>query len=407
MAKPTCDVKPTPATSRLYQLLCAVLRDEALSCKQLGELLTWPDLLAQLDAHGVTSLARRNLRRQHQALHQWATPWAALSQQARRHAAERLLREAELQQALGDLADHGVRPILLKGMPLGHSHYPAPEMRACCDTDILIRHSDRSCVDQLLRQRGYTPAAMLSGQFVMHQLTYVKTDIAGVQHVIDAHWKISNRQVFAHCLAYDELAAAARPVPALGDNAFAPAPEHALLHACLHRMAHQEHRHRLIWLYDLHVLIENMSTEEIARFADIAAKRKLRAVCWDGLRRAQHCFATHLPQTLAAALQTPPPQERAEASAYFLTPRPRPWQILGSDLRALQSWGNRLRLVREHLFPPAAYMRSRYAATHPASLPILYGYRLLRGLQRLCRGMPRPYRNGNRRRHIPRQLHRR
>ena len=399
MVQATYAVEPAPADSRLYQLLCAVLRGERLSREQLGALLTWPDLLAQLDAHGVASLARHKLRRQRQALDAWAAPWAALSQQARRHTVERLLREAELRQTLDDLAEHGVRPILLKGIPLGHSHYPAPEMRACGDTDLLIRQSDQPCVDRLLRQRGYVPVAMLSGQFVMHQATYLKTGAAGVQHAIDAHWKISNRQVFAHGLAYDELAATARPIPALGDNAFAPAPEHALLHACLHRVAHQEQRHRLIWLYDLHLLIENMSADATARFADLAAERELRAVCWDGLQRAQQCFATRLPQ----ALQTPPPPGNAEASAYFLTPRRRPWQVLGADLRALAGWRNRLRLVREHLFPPAAYMRTRYAAAHPAPLPLLYGYRLLRGLRRLCQAMPMPLRHGNRRRDMQHQ----
>jgi hypothetical protein len=397
MVNATCPVEPAPAASRLYQLLCAVLRDEALSREQLGALLTWPDLLAQLDAHGVASLARHKLRRQRQALQEWATLWAALSQQARRHTAERLLREAELGQTLDDLAEHSVRPILLKGIPLGHSHYPAPEMRACGDADLLIRQDDRPCLDRLLRQRGYTPVATLSGRFVMHQATYLKTGIAGVQHAIDAHWKISNRQVFAHCLAYDELAAAARPIPALGDNALAPAPEHALLHACLHRVAHQAQRHRLIWLYDLHLLIENMSADETARFNDLAARRELRAVCWDGLQRAQQCFATRLPQ----ALQTPP--GNVETSAYFLTPRRHPWQVLGADLRALAGWGNRLRLVREHLFPPAAYMRARYDATRQVSLPMLYGYRLLLGLRRFCRVLPAPFRRGNRRRDMQRQ----
>lgn len=186
----------------------------------------------------------------------------------------------------------------------------------------------------------------------------------------------------ANCLSYDELAPEARPVARLGDNAFALAPVHALLHACLHRMAHQDQRGRLIWLYDLHLLVGRMTPDEIGRFAGLAANKELRAVCWSGLSLAHHCFATRLPHALEAALQSPQSWVKAEASAYFLTPRQRPWQMLFSDLCALPGWFNRLHLIKEHLFPPAVYMVARYAAGQHAWLPVLYAHRLLRGLIR-------------------------
>jgi hypothetical protein len=59
---------------------------------------------------------------------------------------------------------------------------------------------------------------------------------------------------------------------------------------------------------------------------------------------------------------------------------PRKVDVLRSDLEQLPSWAERLALVREHLFPPPAYMAARYGAgCHWPLLPLLYLDRIIRG----------------------------
>jgi hypothetical protein len=53
--------------------------------------------------------------------------------------------------------------------------------------------------------------------------------------------------------------------------------------------------------------------------------------------------------------------------------------VVLDDLRTLSRWRDRWRLVREHAFPPATYMRRVYALSSAAPLPLLYARRLLRG----------------------------
>jgi hypothetical protein len=53
--------------------------------------------------------------------------------------------------------------------------------------------------------------------------------------------------------------------------------------------------------------------------------------------------------------------------------------ILASDLKALPGWRQRLRLLREHVFPPAGYIRRRYAVSSPLALPALYAHRFVTG----------------------------
>jgi hypothetical protein len=59
--------------------------------------------------------------------------------------------------------------------------------------------------------------------------------------------------------------------------------------------------------------------------------------------------------------------------------------VLVSDLKALRSWRARLRLLREHAFPPPAFMRQRYGTTRWWLLPALYVYRFATGAVRWVR----------------------
>jgi hypothetical protein len=51
---------------------------------------------------------------------------------------------------------------------------------------------------------------------------------------------------------------------------------------------------------------------------------------------------------------------------------------LKSDLRAVRGWTPKIRLLREHLFPAAAFVRSRYGS----DTPLLFAYiaRILAGV---------------------------
>ena len=64
--------------------------------------------------------------------------------------------------------------------------------------------------------------------------------------------------------------------------------------------------------------------------------------------------------------------DRHEPSAAFLSRDRAQLATLVSDLRALPSWSDRGRLLREHLCPPSAYMRQVYAPSSRAPLPALY-----------------------------------
>jgi hypothetical protein len=73
-------------------------------------------------------------------------------------------------------------------------------------------------------------------------------------------------------------------------------------------------------------------------------------------------------------------------SARYLAPPGDSVAAALSDLRALPSWKDRVRLAREHLLPPSGYMRDVYARGSRAPLTWLYLKRVLVGTRRWMRG---------------------
>jgi hypothetical protein len=188
---------------------------------------------------------------------------------------------------------------------------------------------------------------------------------------------VTNPHVFANALTFDELAAAARAVPQLGDGVRCPSNVHALILACVHRVAHHHNSDRLIWLYDIHLLAGAMSPGEIAEFLEMARVKRLRAICASGLALARARFATaHSAGRLD--LGQVDRNDAREPTAAFLKPDLRRIDVLRSDLRVVGSWTRKMRLLREHLLPPPAYVRARYGDDTP--LVFAYVARIFAGV---------------------------
>jgi hypothetical protein len=202
-------------------------------------------------------------------------------------------------------------------------------------------------------------------------------------HTVDVHWRIANPQLFAGLLTFDELRAAAIGLPRLSPSARGLSNVHALLLACIHRVAHHFDSDCLVWLYDIHLLAERFTDDEWRELLLTARARRVATICARGLKRAQQAFGTGIPQSVLAGLnaQADGPDGEEPTAAYLSRDRRQVDNFL-SDVRALPGWSERIRLIREHLFPSAAYMRGVYAPASRAPLPMLYVRRVWRGARR-------------------------
>jgi hypothetical protein len=309
----------------------------------------------------------------------------ALEEDAHLAAARELTVQRELTRVLNALGAAGVAPLILKGTALAYSIYPSPSLRTRADTDLLVAEADVARTAEILTSLGYAPANFSAGRELFGQAPLVRRDAMGLEHWLDLHWAVSAARVFAEALTYNELDAAAEPVPALGLNARAPGPIHALLLACMHPVMHHRNAERLIWIYDIHLLAGRLDPAAWAAFAALVQAKDLRAVAQQGLQLAQRRLRTFLPTGVLDALQA---GAAREPSAAYLAPG-RGWlDELGGNLSA-RPLGAQLRLLREIAFPRPSYMFNAYGlagAWRWALLPLLYSHRAARGAWRLARG---------------------
>jgi hypothetical protein len=304
----------------------------------------------------------------------------ALARETRAQMAKELLRQKEVMSVLEVLAAQDIDPILLKGTALAYSLYDSPASRPRIDTDLLIRRNQVNAVRRVMARSGYTAPAHCDGDLLFCQFPLKKTDEFGLVHTFDFHWKISTQSVFADVLVFDEIAAVAIDLPALGEHARTTGPLHSLLLACIHPVMHHRNVESLIWTYDVHLLASRLSEREFSRFSELAVAKRVSAICAHQLSTARRWLGTRIPD---AAMMKLGAVDGREPSAVYLRPNRRWGDELMSSLRGLPRWRDRLRLLREVALPDPTYMLKAYDLT-PSSLgaallPVLYLHRLASG----------------------------
>ena len=361
----------------------ALLTGEATPWTAFG--MTPGVFLRACEDEGLTGLVHQRLSTQEG---EWpAEVREAMAKAARGRTVTELLRQRQLIAALDALAAEGIYPVVLKGTALAHSLYKSPAARPRADTDLLIRRDQVDHVRRVLGRSGYAAPTQCDGELLFCQFPLEQTDEFGLVHALDVHWKISTQSVFADVLRFDEVAALATPLPALGRHARMAGPVHALILACIHPVMHHRNAESLIWTYDIHLLASRLSDREFAAFAEHAVARRVSAICAHQLARARRWLGTRVPDAAMARLAA---GEDHEPSAAYLQPG-RHWrdEMLAS-LRGLPRWIDRLRLLREVTLPGPSYMLRAYGVASSslglALLPWLYCHRLVLGCWKVLAG---------------------
>ena len=290
----------------------------------------------------------------------------------------------ELRRVIPALSAAGIPAVLIKGAHLAHAVYPRPPLRVRADTDLLIPLEARAAAEDVLRDSGYRPTVHVRGSVILGQFHMERVDRTGVALQMDVHWRVSAPLLVERLLPASQVIDARTPIAALGDGAFGPSLEHALALACLHLAAHHWPTPDLLWLYDLRQIAEALGPEGGRRFVTLARSQGFGALAGEVLREGQSLFPAPALRELIDAL---PRREEAREPALALLDHPkRRIDELTLDLR-YASWGDRSRLIREHLLPDAAYIR---ASSGGRTLAGAYARRIARGARRWFSRASRP-----------------
>jgi hypothetical protein len=144
----------------------------------------------------------------------------------------------------------------------------------------------------------------------------------------------------------------------------------------MHRAGNPRHDpDRLIWLYDIHLLIAGMSESELLQFAKRAVKEDVQVVCLEAIHKSRDCFATSVPENLLELLSAPSPARsigRAFDESYL--------GLIIDDLRSLPGVKSRLGMILELLMPSANDLLLKYNKQNVLWVPVLFLRYLFGGL---------------------------
>ena len=366
----------------MLRTLAAVVAGEPVDPPAPGHEQLFLDLARE---HRVEQLAAWRICAQDRSLVPWFGDAAdTLRQDARTLSLVDAVRNREITAIVASLATvEGAQPLLFKGAALAHSHYPQSWLRPRLDTDLLISPASTEPVFEALRAAGYARTTSTSGAFVVSQASFTRTDSYGVTHALDVHWRIANWQIIARVSTHADLASRSVALPALGPSARTVSEPDALLLACLHRAAHHRDSAELLWLYDIHLIAQRLTAADWTFLAAAAERGAVKAICARGMSLASDYFGSRVPTEVMNRLAA----GDSEPSAIYLSKDVRLVDGLWSDLRALPL-RDRVRLLSEHAFPPAEYIRKKYGVTSRASLLLSYA-------RRIAAGVPRWFAPGN------------
>ena len=333
------------------------------------------ELVAEARRHDVGPLVYHAIALRGGWDRQSSTAHEAFSQMAAEAALFEELNSQQVRRVLAALTGAGLAPLVFKGAALAYRHYPRPWLRPREDTDLIVRQDDVDEAAAIFERLGYSRVPRPTGDLVTHQFAY-RTTAQGICHEFDVHWRISDPEVFADVLSFEALDRESVPLPALGPGARAIGDAHALVVACTHRVAHHYDTESLLWLYDIDLLARQLDGRGWTLVTAIAADKQIRQVCSRGLSLSARLFGTPVPAGVCELLARRPD---VEPTAAYLRDGLRRVDLLQSDLGALNGWSARAKLLREHLFPPPAYILKSYGQTRGFLLPALYVHRIMRG----------------------------
>ncbi len=356
--------------ARLDNLVDPILRGE-LDSAALDSEAAIADWFAQAGEQGVAMLIYHGLRgREKAGLDTHPPAIIDVFAQARRSIAlDDALQLRAAAGAVAELSAVDVRTLVLKGTALALSHYPDSYMRPRTDIDIWIADADKDRAFAVLEGLGYRQILPTPGETVSCASQRCAT-IDGVRQVMDVHWALSSRPAIAQVLSFEQAWRASVALPELAQGARRLSDAHALFHACSHLSGHHAHDARLIWVYDIYLLLNSLSASDEKAFRELMRDKICGRWVGSALARSAELFRAPVPSSISTLGKPGAP--------------PGTWAAHLEDLAAQPGWRARGRHVADVLFPPADYMAGRYLAPNPHPLRLFWFYlrRLVVGISK-------------------------
>ena len=405
----------------VYRALCDLLAGGPEAVDWAGfSPLDWARLAGMAEVEGVGPLLYWHIRQKEQMIdrteieRELVDRWPAaipapvierLSGLYYNTAAANALLFDELGRIMRGLNAAGIQPVILKGAALAFSHYPDPGLRPMGDLDLLVYPADLENAVEIVESLGYREAATQNkalNRRIGHHVQLSKG--AKAERLVELHWSLiageADRRTPALEWFWEQVEPAAasgflsrdsdKPLEALQ---FRPPAE--LLYLTSHLTLQHNWQERLIWYYDLHLLIGDRANP----LDWDAALTQAETLGWSAIlcqkvEATRQRFGTLLPDSWPVRIadiladrqagktgpQTGAGSARQTAGAAKPDAGEDPAALDWQRMQALRGEA-RLRFILALILPAPAYMRRRYTPRPAWLWPLAYPYRWGRMLQ--------------------------
>ena len=264
-----------------------------------------------------------------------------------------------IDRALTALHGAGIQTLVMKGMSLVERVFKDPGLRPMNDVDLLVPEADQPRGRQIVRE------AMKGWSLPVWK--------------VDVQFHLSDRGTVWDDIPIADIWRDAQAVTIAGHETSLMAPQHELLHLCVHG----DHLVRLSWLCDVaQTVIHHGDQFPWDKFIAVARAARVHDLAWFKLRAAQRLLAAPVPSDVLQQLDPGRFKtriiERLIGQFAFRTEREqsdslnRPMPVALLEFFSIARFAQRKNLVRMVLAPEVDWMKKQYGPRGLASLAAYY-----------------------------------
>jgi hypothetical protein len=270
--------------------------------------------------------------------------------------------------------------VVLKGFALSHQIYPSTFLRPKTDIDIIINPKDEEAISAFFKQQSYINPRGWKASAISNEFSMIKNLSKGVCVNFDIHLKISNSKIIEDLLNYDELFEATDQTtfPNINLNS----KPYSLIHAVVHLLHHRASGDliKLIWYYDIYLLIENLGQAEKKELETLIKKKELIVVFLECLKLTTFYFKSTKINSLIEWCEQPNIKRINNIKYQHLLRNTYGirglWLTLANTKEAINKWT----IIRETVFPPKEEIYLKYGKNNKTPIILLYIKRIFFGI---------------------------
>jgi hypothetical protein len=212
--------------------------------------INWPDFRCRVKNHRLGPLFFRKLPENIPLPGPVRSEW---EEEYRKQLARAVLRGGRLRTVLNEFSRRGIEAIVLKGGHLAETYYSHPALRPADDLDLLIRPRDEAAGAEILAEAG--------GKIQERTATAEKYLFSETSVFLELHTDLQTpeRRNPAFAIRIEDFWAESQPARIAGGETRVLSPTLNLLYLAAHLSHHGFSR--LIWFYDLFLIIEKSGGE--------------------------------------------------------------------------------------------------------------------------------------------------